>query len=151
MQCGVSSRSTTLLAVVGLLVMAASLPIKSAAQTAQRVPGVLSGLLGDTEMELEGTCSASPVVFEFWSDGSSFASGRDVDGDGIVVHVLVNSSLGKPVGSLTYSRDGKRLYGGSLPFTSFDGKSLSVDAVIGKKSDREGTVAKFDIECEMQD
>jgi hypothetical protein len=112
------------------------------------ISGQISGNINGTEIKASGTCSDSPMIFEFWTDGEKFAVHEDISGDGLYFAVMVNRNMPMKVGSLQYGRNGQSVYGGSFPYSAFDGKSLTMDATIGAKSGQAGIPATFTIDCQ---
>jgi len=108
-------------------------------------PGTISGTIAGNPIDVEGVCSSSPGSFDFWTDGTDFASANDVDGDGqyLILNVInMNGTIRK---ALRYSRGGETLYNGLVSTESFDGKTLTVNTMLGRAQE---ISADFTISCD---
>lgn len=117
------------------------LPVAAAQDTVVKGPGVLKGTIGSADVYFEGTCSSRSGMFEFWSDGTEFAVSRDQNGDNAYLNIMV---IGKRA-SLSYNRDGEKIYNGMFTYATFDGASLTADTLMG----RNRLPAKFEVRCEQ--
>ena len=108
-------------------------------------PGSVSGMIAGNPVEAEGVCATSTQSFDFWTDGTDFASANDVDGDGqyLILNVInMNGTIRK---ALRYSRGGETLYNGLVSPESFDGKTLTVNTMLGRAQE---ISADFTISCD---
>lgn len=107
--------------------------------------GTITGTIGANALDVEGVCSKAPKSFDFWTDGTDFASANDVDGDGQYLTVNVMEMQGKVRAALRYGKDGETIYNGLVSLESFDGNSLRVDTPLGREQKIE---AEFTISCD---
>jgi len=108
-------------------------------------PGRISGTIGGHSLDVEGVCSPSPGSFGFWTDGTDFASNSDATGDGQYLTLNVYNTGDRVMTALRYSKDDETVYNGSVAIDSFDGKTLTVDSMLGRAQE---IAADFTITCE---
>lgn len=116
----------------------------TAAAEATRSPGTIEGVIGDTVITTQGTCSKDDASFEFWSDGTQFAVHNDANGDGMYLNIQVLTLGNQNMAALHHYRNGNKVYAGTLKFTEFDGHSIDVDA----KQGRNKLPMRFSVQCE---
>ena len=110
-----------------------------------RSAGTLTGTIADNSLDLDGVCATSESSFDFWSDGTDFASNRDVDGDGQYITVQSYNTGDTVMTALRFSKDGETVYNGQVTYDTFDGKTMSIDRDLGRK---QAISADFMINCE---
>jgi len=107
--------------------------------------GTLTGTIGDNSLDFEGVCSTSEGSFNFWSDGTDFASNSDVDGDGQYITVQAYDTGDGVMTALRFSKDGETVYNGQASYESFDGTTMTFDRQLGRE---QAMSADFTVDCE---
>lgn len=113
--------------------------------TEAKTPGMLTGTIGDNSLDVEGVCSTAPDSFNFWTDGTDFASNNDVNGDGQYVTIQMINTGDVVMTALRFSKNDETVYNGQIPVEAFDGSMMQVDSALGRE---QAINADFTIECE---
>jgi hypothetical protein len=114
------------------------------AMTDGKGTGRVTGTIAGHTIDADGICSTAAQSFDFWTDGTDFASASDANGDGQYLILNIININGRVRNALRYSRDGETIYNGLVSTESFDGQSVTIDTMLGRAQE---ISANFTIVC----